>query len=496
LTGTSKLLVLTLGLAALIFYIDLNLPLGVAGGVPYVAVVLLGWWAPKYRHVIYLAVLSSILTIAGYYFSPPGVVHWVVSTNRGLALFAIWVTAFLVVDAQKSTGKTRRVYGKLQNLFAGQTKELRESEARYRDLAEGSLQGILIHDGVKPIFANQTYADIFGYKTPKSILKEGGHMEHVSPKDRARLIEYSKARLTGGQAPEIYEFEGIRKDGTHIKVENRARVIAWKDGTAVQRIIIDVTDRVRAMESMRAAKEQAEFANRAKTEFLAHMSHELRTPLNAILGYSHILKTQMIGPLGNDKYTEYAGDINAAGEHLIDIIGDILDIAMVEASELEIEEQVVDLSEVMEESRKLVEVKAITKKIDLKLVQGKEVPQLYADPRRLKQIFINLLINAIKFTPKGGWVKMNTEISNAGGILFRVSDNGIGIAAEDIPKVLNPFSKVSDAYIADNQEGVGLGLSLVKSLARLHDAELLIESSVGSGTEVTVTFPMKRAIRG
>ncbi|MBT3397012.1 MAG: HAMP domain-containing histidine kinase [Alphaproteobacteria bacterium] len=247
---------------------------------------------------------------------------------------------------------------------------------------------------------------------------------------------------------------------------------------------------------MRAAKEQAEFANRAKTEFLAHMSHELRTPLNAILGYSHILKTQMIGPLGNDKYTEYAGDINAAGEHLIDIIGDILDIAMVEASELEIEEQVVDLSEVMEESRKLVEVKAITKKIDLKLVQGKEVPQLYADPRRLKQIFINLLINAIKFTPKGGWVKMNTEISNAGGILFRVSDNGIGIAAEDIPKVLNPFSKVSDAYIADNQEGVGLGLSLVKSLARLHDAELLIESSVGSGTEVTVTFPMKRAIRG
>jgi PAS domain S-box-containing protein len=455
---------------------------------------LLGWWAPKPGHVYFLAALSSALTVTGYYLSPIGGTHWVVLTNRGLAMFAIWVTAILVVDAHRATGKSRRLYKKLQSLFSGQTQKLRESEARYRDLAEGSLQGILIHDGVRPVFANQTYADIFGYSDPKALLKDGGHMEHVSPRDRARMRAYTKARLNGEDVPETYEFDGIRMDGTHIRVENRARAISWEDGTAVQRVVIDITDRVQALESMTTAKEEAELASRAKSEFLAHMSHELRTPLNAILGFSYILKAQLLGSLGNEKYQEYAGDIHDASEHLIAVIGDILDAARVGAGELKIREQVVNLRDILEESRKLVEAKAMTKNIDLVFSHAEDMPCLRADPRRLKQILLNLLVNAIKFTPDGGWVKVNTEITGTGEVFLRVTDNGIGIATENIPKVLAPFSQIREAYIAGGQEGVGLGLSLVKSLSNLHDAEIQIESAIGNGTEVTITFPTERVL--
>jgi signal transduction histidine kinase len=244
---------------------------------------------------------------------------------------------------------------------------------------------------------------------------------------------------------------------------------------------------------LRAAWHEADAASRAKSEFLANMSHELRTPLNAIIGFSEIIKLEMLGPLGTGRYRHYAQDIFDSGNHLLAVIGDILDISKVEAGEFELYAEPTDLEEIVEQSLRLVRERAEAAGVGIEVTIGRNLPQLLLDRRLIKQSLINLLSNAIKFSPEDGCVAVQALRGPEGSVLLSVADSGIGIAEDDIPGVLQPFSQVENAFSRSHQ-GTGLGLPLAKSFIEAHGGRLEIDSRVGHGTRVTLHIPPQRVI--
>ncbi len=257
-------------------------------------------------------------------------------------------------------------------------------------------------------------------------------------------------------------------------------------------LMVAKQDAERAAETARVSMIKAQTSDRAKSEFLANMSHELRTPLNAIIGFSEIMKNEILGPLGTEQYREYIQDIHESGAYLLDVIGDILDISKVETGNLELAEGEADLKEVIHKSVRLVQERAQDSGVGLK-IEGSDVPVLYADERLLKQCLVNLLSNAVKFTPEGGRIEIRVDRAEGGDLIVRVSDTGIGISDEDFDKVLSPFGQVESAY-SGTYEGTGLGLPITKALVELHGGSLSLESAVGVGTSVTLIFPKERVL--
>jgi signal transduction histidine kinase len=240
------------------------------------------------------------------------------------------------------------------------------------------------------------------------------------------------------------------------------------------------------------ALSEAVRANKSKSEFLATMSHELRTPLNAIIGFSDIIQRELFGPHVAGKYTEYARDIHASGAHLLSIINDILDLAKAEAGKLELNEMDFDVTQMLEACVRMCRGRAETSRVELSFLGQAEI-RIIADERLLLQLMANLVTNAIKFTPEGGSVTLNISASAAEGIVFTVTDTGIGIAPENLERVLRPFEQVETSY-ARKHSGSGLGLPYAKRLAELHGGELKLESVVDEGTTVTVTLPPSRLV--
>jgi len=230
-------------------------------------------------------------------------------------------------------------------------------------------------------------------------------------------------------------------------------------------------------------------ANRAKSLFLANMSHELRTPLNAIIGFGEVMHREIMGPMGVPTYKEYAQHIHESGMHLLSLVEEMLDLAKVEAGKLEIERQPTQPGVLLAESLVMLRVSAETAKVEL-VVEGdpSKWPVLQGDAMKLKQVFMNLIGNAIKFTPAGGRVTVSGE-TGTGVLRVRIRDTGIGISAQDIPLVQQPFYRVNSVLDAQHQ-GAGLGLPFAKSVIELHGGTLEIESELGSGTTVTVTLPL------
>jgi len=290
------------------------------------------------------------------------------------------------------------------------------------------------------------------------------------------------------------EEEIVDRDGnTRVLLATKA-VFHGDDGedSMVVTVWLDITERKAAERDLIMAKEQAELANRSKTEFLANMSHETRTPLNAIIGFSQVIAGEMLGPIGTPKYIGYAHDILISAEHLLGIINDILDLSKLEAGKLDLAEEVLDLAKMVDDLTLLSEAKARASEIRISLRHEGAIPALRADPRKLKQIVLNLLINAIKFSHPGNEVAIVLR-NVVGAVAIDVVDHGIGMDAEEVAVAMTRFGQVASAWTRKH-DGTGLGLPLAVGLTELHGGTLTIRSTKGVGTTVTVAFPRERSL--
>ncbi len=240
-------------------------------------------------------------------------------------------------------------------------------------------------------------------------------------------------------------------------------------------------------------RRKADAANRAKTEFLASMSHELRTPLNAIIGFSEIVKEEILGPLGTRRYKTYAEDIYSSGAHLLNIIGDMLDLATAEAGKLSFVECEVDLCKIVDESLRMFQVPDISHGLMISASLPPDSVLVLADPGRLRQVIINLVSNGVKFTERGGEISVALRIDQTGGCVLNVSDSGIGMAPEDLGNATQPFYRAGNPYTS-GRGGTGLGLPLVQKIVEQHGGQLTIDSKPGRGTIVTMRLPPERTI--
>ena len=246
--------------------------------------------------------------------------------------------------------------------------------------------------------------------------------------------------------------------------------------------------RERTEAALRLAKEQADTANRAKSAFLGSMSHELRTPLNAIIGFAEVMQQGILGPIGNEQYRSYIADIQLSGTHLLQLINEILDLTKAEAGKLELHEEIVDVTDIVRSvvrvSGPAIERAELTATLDLPL----DMPLMRADARMTRQLFFNLVGNAAKFTPPGGHIGIHGRFDAEAGVVIAVSDTGIGIAPENLDRVFDPFVQV-DSSLARRHAGTGLGLPMVKAIVELHRGTIEVNSTVGIGTTVTITYP-------
>ncbi|MGP1394563.1 MAG: ATP-binding protein [Inquilinaceae bacterium] len=259
----------------------------------------------------------------------------------------------------------------------------------------------------------------------------------------------------------------------------------------VTMISTNITPRKEIERQLHQAKEVAEQASQAKTTFLAHMSHELRTPLNAIIGFAQIMEREMLGPMNNPRYREYSADIVSSGLHFLDLINDILDLAKIEATKYRLHEEDLDLDEVVGASADFFKPRLAESRKRIAVSVPPGLPQLYADRRSVRQMLLNLISNAIKFTSVGGRISVSARTDAAGCLALIVADDGVGIAPADHERVLEPFRQVN-ADTAKNAEGTGLGLPIVKKLVELHGGRLSLESRPGAGTRVILSFPPER----
>ncbi|MEQ8377388.1 PAS domain S-box protein [Parvibaculum sp.] len=333
---------------------------------------------------------------------------------------------------------------------------------------------------------------IFGGEPQDARLKLPEVLDRVHSSDRARIREAANDAIKLG-TPFRTMYRIIRAGGETRYVRCEAEAIRGPDGGVKQLIgtVLDITDLQKATEELRAARNRAEYANQSKSQFLANMSHELRTPLNAIIGFSELMATGVMGRLETAQYQAYAKDINDSGLHLLAIVNDILDLSRIEVGATELEETEIDVEELARFCVRTVEGRARTAKVRLFRQPMPEMPKLFADQRLARQILLNLLSNAIKFTPAGGSVSLGAELTAEGELVFLVEDTGIGIAAENIDRVTEPFMQVEN-HLSRRFEGVGLGLALTKQFAELHDGTLSIDSVEGKGTRVEIRFPAVR----
>jgi two-component system, cell cycle sensor histidine kinase PleC len=389
-----------------------------------------------------------------------------------------------------------------------------EAELRLKDAVENISEAFVLWDTEsKLVLCNSKYQQF--HSLPASVCQPGTPYNLVAGASKEPMVQQFVAgerdTNSGARSMEVQLADGrwlqinerrtkdggfvsvgtditpLKRQEEHLLESERNLMITVRDLQKERQLAEEQSQRLAELaDNYAKEKTRAESANRSKSEFLANMSHELRTPLNAIIGFSEIMAQQMFGPMGSAKYSEYASDIRKSGQFLLDVINDILDMSKIEAGKTDLELSKVELSSVLEEVLRLVAPRAAESKITIAKDYA-QVPEFMADRRALKQVFINILSNAIKFTPEGGNVKIKT-MCDRDIIRIQMIDDGIGIPARDIEKLGRPFEQVENQF-TKSRGGSGLGLAISKSLVDLHGGKLLIASKVGKGTTVTVDFP-------
>ena len=296
-----------------------------------------------------------------------------------------------------------------------------------------------------------------------------------------------------------FRYSRVGEDGStmHIRVNGQPFQDEKGDFQGYRGTVVDETAWIEEIKSRETdliqAKDDAEEANRAKSDFLASMSHELRSPLNAVIGFAEVIKDQILGPGASVKYADYAKDIYQSGRHLLGLINDILDLSKIEAGKMTLEDQDLDMGELLGAALHTqgegLRAKGLTAKTEL----APDLPLLRANQKLVHQMLANLLSNSVSFTSGGGTIRVSANLAPDGGITLSVEDDGVCIAPEDMPMVMAPFGQAKNVYKRDFQ-GTGLGIPIVLSLIELHGGSLALESQPGAGTKATLAFPPERSI--
>ena len=366
--------------------------------------------------------------------------------------------------------------------------ELLESERRFRAIAKSSPIPMLITrqiDGLI-LYANEHVEVMLGC-VEEGVL--GRKIEDFYEDPASREGRAAAVREKGYLDRVIMEMR--RTDGSLVPTIHSLRTIEFDGVPAIVGAFMDITEQQKNELELRRARDKAEDANASKTQFLAVMSHELRTPLNAIIGFSDMMQQEIFGPMGHERYSGYATDIFQSGKHLSELLSDILDLSRIEAGHLDRDETVFDLGEVIGDCIGFVRGPATEYGVAVRLSLPDPCPRLKADKRQLKQILLNLLTNAVKFTGSGTAVHLDVEVAASGDLTLRIKEQGAGIPDDDLERIMEPFTRLASHHTS-GVEGTGLGLAIAKRLVEGHGGSLELVSELGRGTEAIVTIPAAR----
>jgi PAS domain S-box-containing protein len=450
------LLIAALLLAMLV--LDLNLPAGVIHGIPYVVLISVSYWLPWRRAPLLLAAVGTVLIIVGYLYSDAGFDTRAMLLNISFETAVLWVTAYLVLRYRASS------------------RSLEDREQRLHALVSTAVDGVMIIDASGTVQEyNPACERLFGYHADEVV---GRNVKMLMPSPyRDEHDEYLQRYRTTGNKRIIgigREVEGRRKDGTTFPMELSVGEARPGGQQVFVGIIRDITERKLAEQSLRIAKEQAESASHAKSQFLANMSHEIRTPMNAVLGYTQLIETDQDLP---EKYRRPLKAIHSAGNHLISLIDDILDLSKIEAGAMGLDTRDFDLGDLTEDVSGIFAIRCEQKGLHWQVNVHIEDRAVHADDRKLRQILINLLGNSVKFTDRGQ-VSLTVEQVD-GRYVFSVEDTGPGISEEAQKRIFEPFQQAEEG---EAKGGTGLGLAITRRHIELMGGSLSLESTPGEGS--------------
>lgn len=432
---------------------------------------------------------------ATYFFPNNGAELELLTLNpRYLAISVGFVTLFVIALLVVATAVGRRLdaASRLKNEIAERKRvehSLRENEILLNSIIENAPVGLLLNDSNDIVQrVNSTYLRWYGLDAETVVGRPSAGIKNFRSNEDVDVMKVQTRDVLNTGQTRTRLVERLFADNRVHTVSIAKFPVYDQYGTIamVGSVSIDLTEQVRAQNAANAALREAEKANRAKSEFLAAMSHDFRTPLNAIIGFAEIMMRQDLGPM-SDKYREYAADIRSSGEHLLALVNQLFDLAAIEAGKNSFVKETLITRQIVGECEKILAERACSNGIDLAIEVPENLPLIYADKRALMQILLNLLSNAIKFTPKDGKITVSAKASER-NITLIVADTGKGIPPDRLSTLFGAFKGANiDPFLS--KDGWGLGLSIVKSLVELHDGKLEIESTVGTGTTVTVTFP-------
>ncbi len=370
---------------------------------------------------------------------------------------------------------------------------LGEAEKKYRTIVENAASGIYqVTPEGQFLSANPAFAKIIGYENPEDILRDVNKAQEELYVDKT-LRDKTLQEIASLGHSKRFEVQVIRKDGDVIWVSENIRPVLDDDGTLLfyEGSIEDIDQRKKAEIALKVAKTESDLANRAKSEFLTNMSHELRTPLNSVIGFAEIIKNESYGELPQPEYKEYATNIFDSGNRLLNVINEILDVSHIEAGDRDLKEGVVNVKDVVTSCLDMMKSKADAKKIRIENKVTDSTLNLVGEKHAIKQMMLNILSNAIRFSSDNAYVMVDAEVGVEGRLHLSVTDTGIGLTDDEMVKALSPFGQVSTEH-KRKKSGTGLGLTLVKSLIELHGGEFELVSQKNIGTTATLIFPQKR----